>query len=198
MKLISHRINTVEELKNTDIKYGVEVDIRSSNKELIIHHDPFMKGENFCDWIKEYRHGTLILNVKEEGLEEELLKYMKKYKINDFFFLDQSFPFIIKTSVSGEKRCALRISEYESIETLKTLSKKVEWVWVDCFTKFPLKKTSFRIIKDLGFKICVVSPELQGFNPTTEIPKYSKLFIENNMMPDAICSKRTDIWEESI
>tara|TARA_A100001015_G_scaffold317892_1_gene436066 strand:+ start:5351 stop:5947 length:597 start_codon:yes stop_codon:yes gene_type:complete len=198
MKLISHRVNTLSQLKKTKTKYGVEVDIRSQDKELIVHHDPFLRGEKFSNWIKEYRHGTLILNVKEEGLEDSLIDYMKKYKIDDFFFLDQSFPFLIKTIKSGEKRCAVRISEFESIETALTLGGKIDWIWVDCFTKFPLSHDSFKSLKGLGFKMCIVSPELQGFNPSTEIPKYIKLFKQENILPDAICSKRTDIWEQYI
>ena len=63
MKLISHRVNTLSQLKKTNTKYGVEVDIRSRDTELIVHHDPFLRGEKFSNWIKEYRHGTLILNV---------------------------------------------------------------------------------------------------------------------------------------
>ena len=35
---------------------------------------------------------------------------------------------------------AVRISEFESIETALTLAGKVDWVWVDCFTHFPLLK----------------------------------------------------------
>lgn len=198
MKLISHRVNTLSQLKKTNTKYGVEVDIRSQDTELIVHHDPFLRGEKFSKWIKEYRHGTLILNVKEEGLEDSLIDYMKKYNIDDFFFLDQSFPFLIKTIKSGEKRCAVRISEFESIETALMLEGKIDWIWVDCFTKFPLANDSFKSLKGLGFKICIVSPELQGFNPSTEIPKYIKLFTQENISPDAICSKRTDIWEQYI
>ena len=196
MKLISHRVNTLSQLKKTNTKYGVEVDIRSQDTELIVHHDPFLRGEKFSKWIKEYRHGTLILNVKEEGLEDSLIDYMKKYNIDDFFFLDQSFPFLIKTIKSGEKRCAVRISEFESIETALMLEGKIDWI--DCFTKFPLANDSFKSLKGLGFKICIVSPELQGFNPSTEIPKYIKLFTQENISPDAICSKRTDIWEQYI
>ena len=43
------------------------MDIRSEGARLIIHHDPFVAGESFDEWINAYQHGTLILNVKEEG-----------------------------------------------------------------------------------------------------------------------------------
>ena len=170
MKLISHRRNTIKELLATDSKYGVEVDIRSYGKKLIMHHEPLIQGEDFNEWLTEYNHGTLILNVKEEGLESRLIKLMKEQGIDDYFFLDQSFPFLVKWSNLGEKRCAIRISEYESIETALTLARKVNWVWVDCFTQFSLTQQDAEALIEAGFKICLVSPELQGRNAKKEIP----------------------------
>ena len=72
---------------------------------------------DFETWLDHYSHKTLILNVKEEGLEERLIASMASRGIDDFFFLDQSFPFLIKWSKLGEHRCAVRVSEFENIET---------------------------------------------------------------------------------
>ena len=66
MNIIAHRRNTIKELSQTPSKMGVEVDIRSLGNKLIIHHDPFVPGEDFEQWLDSYKHGTLILNVKEE------------------------------------------------------------------------------------------------------------------------------------
>ena len=198
MKLISHRRNTVSQLLATDSKYGVEVDIRSEGARLIIHHDPFVAGESFDEWINAYRHGTLILNVKEEGLEARLISLMKSKGIDDYFFLDQSFPFLVKWSMAGEHRCAVRISEFESIETALTLAGKVDWVWVDCFTHFPLCEKDVKRLKGAGFKICLVSPELQGRDAEIEIPQMALLLKEQNIMPDAICTKRLALWETKV
>jgi hypothetical protein len=38
----------------------------------------------------------------------------------------------------------------------------VDWVWVDCFSKVPLNREIYNILKDAGFKLCFVSPELQN------------------------------------
>ena len=198
MKLISHRRNTVSELLATDSKYGVEVDIRSKGDRLIIHHDPFVAGESFDEWIDAYRHGTLILNVKEEGLEARLIALMQSKGIADYFFLDQSFPFLVKWSKAGEHRCAVRVSEFESIETALTLAGKVDWVWVDCFTRFPLSEHDARSLKDAGFKLCLVSPELQGRDANVEIPHLVSLLKERNIAADAVCTKRPNLWEEAI
>ena len=197
MKLISHRRNTVSELLATDSKYGIEVDIRSKGDRLIIHHDPFVAGESFDEWIDAYRHGTLILNVKEEGLEARLIALMQSKGIADYFFLDQSFPFLVKWSKAGEHRCAVRVSEFESIETALTLAGKVDWVWVDCFTRFPLSEHDARSLKDAGFKLCLVSPELQGRDANVEIPHLVSLLKERNIAADAVCTKRPNLWEEA-
>lgn len=195
MKLISHRLNTVAELLATDPKYGVEVDIRSEGTRLIIHHDPFVTGESFDEWIDKYRHGTLILNVKEEGLEARLISLMESKGIDDYFFLDQSFPFLVKWSKAGVHKCAVRVSEFESVDTALTLAGKVDWIWVDCFNYFPVTEQDAQKLKSAGFKLCLVSPELQGRDANIEIPKLVSLLRERNIFADAVCTKRPDLWE---
>lgn len=194
MQLISHRVNTIELLNNTPRELGVEVDIRSNDGKLIIHHDPFSNGPNFEDWLNEFRHQTLILNVKEEGLEAPILKLMKKYNIDNFFFLDQSFPFLKKTSSMGEKRCAVRISEYEDVKTALSLSGMVDWVWVDCFNIFPINNQEFIELKNAGFKLCFVSPELQGRTNKKHVLEFRKNIEKLEIIGDAVCTKYPDLW----
>ena len=196
MKIILHRINTKEVLQNTSNEFGVEVDIRSEGERLIVSHDPFEVGEDFLQWISLYNHGTLILNVKEEGLEDELIAIMSTYQIEDFFFLDQSFPFLLKTIKTGETRCALRVSEYEDINTALNLAGKVQWIWVDCFTYFPLsRKQAESLQKEGRFKLCFVSPELQGRNDPQDISGFRKEIEMKGIVGDAVCTKYPDLWE---
>jgi len=196
MTLIAHRKNTISELQSTNKNYGVEVDIRSLGHNLILHHDPFEDGTLFADWIKYYAHKTLILNIKEEGLEERVLDLMYLHNIHDYFFLDQSFPFLVKFSKKGLKKTAVRLSEFESINTVLTLEGKVDWVWVDCFSFLPLSKKDYLDLKAKGFKVCIVSPELQGKDPNIEIPIYFNLLLSREIHPDAICTKNPEIWEK--
>ena len=195
MNFIVHRRNTISELQATPTEYGVEVDIRSDHGQLIIHHDPLSRGESFEAWLKYYQHGTLILNVKEEGLEARLIELMKQYHISDYFFLDQSFPFLIKWSKLGEYHCAVRVSEYESIDTALTLAGQIDWVWVDCFTRFPLASGEAKKLQDAGFKLCLVSPELQGRPAETDIPQLANLLRERSITPQAICTKQPKLWK---
>ena len=198
MNIISHQRNSIPQLLDTNPSYGVEVDIRSDGGKLIIHHDPFLKGESFEEWINFYKHGTLVLNVKEEGLEEPLIRLLQLKGIDNYFFLDQSFPFLIKWSRKGERKCAIRVSEFESIETALNLSGKVDWVWVDFFSRFSLTEKEAKCLKDARFKLCLVSPELQGHDASSEIPKLFFVLREKNIAPDAVCTKRPDLWEELI
>ncbi len=194
MNIIAHRKNTLAELQASPTQYGVEVDIRTWGKELHIHHDAFVKGESFEAWIKAYKHGTLILNVKEEGLEARLIELMKTHSISDYFFLDQSFPFLVKWSRLGEHRTAVRVSEFESIETALTLAGKVDWVWVDCFTRFPLNYEGASRLQKAGFKLCLVSPELQGRKAEVEISELRHFLKQEGILAEAVCTKRPDLW----
>ena len=195
MKLIAHRRNSIAELIATPPQYGIEVDIRSIGEQLVIHHEPFIAGEDFASWLDNYQHGTLILNVKEEGLEQRLLDLMNEHHIQDFFFLDQSFPFLVKWARKGERRCAVRVSEYESIETAMSLAGMVDWIWVDCFTQFPLSAEDACRLQHANFRLCLVSPELQGRTAVTDILALKALLKERGISIDAVCTKRPESWE---
>lgn len=194
MQIIAHRRNRISELRDTATHLGVEVDIRSQGDRLIIHHDPFSEGVDFLEWVSWYQHGTLILNVKEEGLEARLKDVMLDHRIEDYFFLDQSFPFLIKSVREKETRCAVRVSEFESLDTALSLAGKVDWIWVDCFNKFPLTTDEARQLKSAGFKLCVVSPELQGRTDPTGIRHFREHLESASINPEAICTKLYDLW----
>lgn len=198
MILISHRRNTADMLRATPSHLGVEVDIRSRGERMIIHHDAFVDGEDFEAWLENYRHRLLILNVKEEGLEERLLGLMKEKDIEEFFFLDQSFPFLVKTARGGERRCAVRVSEFESIKTAEALAGLVSWIWVDCFTRFPLTGKETAHLQSLGFRLCLVSPELQGRPGERSIPEMRAHLDREGIAADAVCTKLPDLWSETI
>ena len=198
MLYIAHRINEIKQLKQTPPEMGVEIDIRSNGQDLILQHDPFAAGTQFHDWLKCYQHQLIILNIKEEGLEERILSYLNEFNIKNYFFLDQSFPFLVKSARQGQKQSAVRLSEYESINTVKNLASHVNWVWIDYFTKFPLDSSEVNELKRLDFQLCMVSPELQGYDPEIEISKLAYLFNSSQIQLDAICTKRPDLWKDAL
>jgi hypothetical protein len=180
-------------LKAVPTEFGVEVDLRDSGDRLILQHDPFSDGEDFENYLKEYEHGTMILNIKSERIEYRILRLLVKYGITDYFFLDSSFPMIRALSSAGEKRCAIRFSEYEGLDTVFAMAGNVKWVWVDCFSNLPIDRASFRLLKDAGFKVCLVSPELQG--RSEDIIKYKKTLEDESIVFDAICTKHYNVTQ---
>jgi len=188
---IAHRINTLDELKKLPTEYGVELDLRDSGNDLILQHDPFSDGEKFSDYLKHYNHGTMILNIKSERIEHRVLELLEEYNISDYFFLDSSMPMIYLLSKLGEKKSAVRFSEIESIETVLLMADKIDWVWVDCFSRLPIDFSSYQQLKDAGLKLCLVSPELQG--RPEDIISYKDYLMAEGIIFDAICTKQHNI-----
>jgi hypothetical protein len=184
---IAHRINTWQEQVDIPLNIGIEFDVRDSGGKIIVTHDAFTDGQEFEEFISNLHKRFLIINVKSEGIETNILNILKKYAFEDFFFLDCSFPAIMKLFRMGEKRIALRFSEFESIENISLMANKIQWVWVDCFSRFPLTKDISDYIHSLELKICIVSPELQG--RPIDIIQYSKYIKDNSIAIDAVCSK---------
>jgi hypothetical protein len=191
MLKIAHRINTIQQLKETPIEFGVELDLRPDGDKIIIHHDPFTEGEDFEDWLKFYKHSFIILNTKAEGMEERILALLEKYKIDNYFFLDLSLPFLIKYMKKGLSKIAVRFSEYEPLEFVMKFAGKVEWLWVDCFTDLPLNHENYKTLKK-HFKLCLVSPELQGYDISRIEDFKTKL---KDMPVDSVCTKRPELWK---
>ena len=183
-----HRINTLAQLKQLSSLngWGIEIDLRDNLQgEIYIAHDPFVPGELFEDFLKEYKLGRI---------EYKVLELIRKYKIDNYFFLDSSFPMIYKLSGEGEKNIAIRFSEYEGLDTVLAMKDKVKWVWIDCFSKNPLTKEIYHILKEAGFKLCFVSPDLQ--QQENKIVEYRDYFVRNNIELDMICTKvyNIDKW----
>ena len=188
MELIAHRINTVEELKALPVQYGVELDLRDDlNGRIYIQHNPFEPGEDFEDYLKEYHHGTMILNIKSERIEHKALEMIANHDVKDYFFLGSSFPMIKLLSDMGEHKIALRFSELEGLDTIRNMAGKADWIWVDCFTRLPIDKESYAELKALGYKLCMVSPELEG--QPEKLEEYKKFLEENEIVMDAVCTK---------
>lgn len=187
MKFIAHRINQNHLLEGFSTDIGAEIDVRVWQDELILAHDPFQFGEELETYLKNYNHSTLIINVKCERIEDKILELLKKYQINDFFFLDSSIPMIYKLSNEKNTNIAVRLSELEPMEQVQKFEGRVNWVWVDCFSQFILTKEVEAEIHKMGFKICLVCPSLQG--RPQDIQNHISTIKSQKILIDAVCSK---------
>ena len=196
MQFIAHRINTRAQLAQVPPEYGVEIDLRDRGDRLILQHDPFADGEDFEEYLAGYRHCTLILNIKSERIEHRVLELVRRYTVRDYFFLDSSFPMLVLLSGQGERNLAVRFSEYEGLDSVLSLRGRARWVWVDCFTRLPIDAAVYATLKNAGFKLCLVSPELQGRDKDLEV--YRDRLRGEGVLFDAVCTKLHNIprWQK--
>jgi len=195
--IIRHRVNSIQQLLETPKKYGVEIDIRAFGSKLILNHEPHENGEDFEEYLKNFDHAFVIFNIKEAGIEQEVIDLAKKYNIKDYFLLDVEFPFIFKaTRQLGFKKIAIRYSEAEPIEMVLEQKNLAEWVWVDVNTRLPLDKEIYKQLKQAGFKICLVCPERWG--RPEDIENYIDILKQNEISIDAVMTSLecAEKWEK--
>ena len=194
MEIVIHRVNKVQSLKEIPTKYGCEIDIRAQGSKLILHHDPYVNGDFLDDYLDAYQHGLLVLNIKEAGIESDVLKAVRSREINKHFLLDVEFPYIYRASRAGERAIAIRYSEDEPIELVNHYASLVDWVWIDTNTMLPLNPEIVHQLK--GMNTCLVCPERWG--RPDDILEYRLKMKELDFMPTAVMTHIDLVqkWEE--
>ena len=81
MEIIAHKINSIKSLKKLPKKYGSEVDLRTFGSKIVLSHDPYIKGDKLEDYLENYNHGTLILNIKESGIEKDVIRKVRNNNV---------------------------------------------------------------------------------------------------------------------
>lgn len=194
MIIIQHRVNDLDSLLNTPSSMGVEIDVRSNSNGLYLAHDPFVPGVSLEVFLENYNHTFLVLNVKEDGLEQRCLELLARYNVHDYFFLDQPAPSLIRRGLGGSHDGACRYSEYEHFESVALVATFCDWVWLDSFHVSRVDETSISSLRSLGLKICVVSPELHSKDRVGEVESLVKGFQHLRFIPDAVCTKFPELW----
>lgn len=193
---VRHRVNSVSEIESVPRECGVEIDLRSdvsSAGAIHLSHDPFKRGEDFEAWLDAFKArgiaGPIILNTKEDLLEARAVELLSARGLTNWFFLDTALPTLVKWTIFGaEKRFAVRLSAYEPFEGLAAFRGRVEWVWVDCFEGRALPTEVVKRAK-VHFKVCLVSPELQG-KGFEGLGQFAELYA----LADAVCTKKPEEW----
>lgn len=190
MLLVEHRVNTLAHLRRVPPEHGVEVDVRDYDGDLRLVHDPLLSGERLEDFLAAYHHALIIFNVKCDGLEGRILDLAAKHRMNDFFFLDVANPTLVTLARQGVRQAAVRYSEYEPVEFALAFAGKVDWVWIDCFTRLPLDTDTYSRLR-AHFRLCLVSPELQQ-HPREMIGAFREQL--RGMPLDAVCTDYCEDW----
>lgn len=192
MKIIKHRINSISELIKVPINFGIEVDLSEFNGRIVTGHDPKENIADFQEWLSYFKHDQLAINIKQEGIEYEVIQILEKYEIRNFFLFDLSFPMIYKLSSHGEARIALRVSDLEGFQALEHFRDKVDWVWLDCFESASYIPAISKLLA--GYKICAVSSELHSEREIEVSDRIQSELESNRKHFTTICTKFPERW----
>jgi hypothetical protein len=175
LEIIIHRVNEISQLKEIPSSYGVEIDIRAFGSKLILNHEPFESGDSLENYLAEYNKGTIVLNIKEAGIENEVIRLVKDAEVKSYFLLDVEYPYILQRDTkNGPLNVAVRFSEQEKIQSVACQQGRLKWVWIDCVSCNPVSKKDIPILNN--FNKCLVCPSRWGRQ--NEISKYKKFFEE--------------------
>jgi hypothetical protein len=172
MKIISHRgyWQTASE-KNTKVAfersfslgYGTETDLRDHNSRVVISHDmahqASMPAEVFFEIYKSFgKPLPLALNVKADGLQNEVERLLKEYEIDNYFLFDMAVP-------DGVLYIRMKLNAYtrqSEFEPTPAYYDSAAGVWLDEFEDHWISKNTITQHRANGKAVCIVSPELHG------------------------------------
>lgn len=149
-------------IKSIKCDYGIELDIRDHLGDLVISHDPIVGGDPLLlsDFIKFFGNTlkdiTLAINIKSDGLADQLNNLIRFKDFKNFFCFDMSTPQIIDFKRKNIN-IAYRISE---IEDLSLLKKEPRYLWIDTFDKIWYDEKALINLLNDNTKLFFVSEDL--------------------------------------
>lgn len=170
MKIMSHRgywktlreKNSLKAFERSfSLGFGTETDIRDYCGHLVISHDipdeSCMRVNTVFEvYLQINASLPLALNIKADGLQQELKKLLLQYGIENYFVFDMSVPDGL-VYLKNEINTFTRQSEYE---VSPAFYEEAKGVWIDCFLD---EWVTERVISQhlaYGKQVCLVSPEL--------------------------------------
>lgn len=172
MLILAHRgFWTVPEEKNTleafekafSNGYGIETDVRDYMEDLVISHNVADAScPKFTEMLDVYKKVgkdvPLALNVKADGIQSLLKKYLEEYGITNYFMFDMSVPEQVVYVRDGFNTFT-RQSEFELTPSMYS---DACGVWMDEFSTEWMAPEYFEGHLKEGKKIGVISPEIHG------------------------------------
>jgi len=203
MQIISHRgyWKTPEE-KNKIVAFersfmmgfGTETDLRDAAQQVVISHDmadeTAISFEAFLELFVQYdKQLPLALNIKADGLQNEVKKQLEAFGIDNYFFFDMSVPDALLFAEAGLNFFS-RQSEYE---TEPAFYNDAAGIWLDAFKEQWYDADLLIKHIDNGKQLAIVSPELHK-RPYQDLWEFLMLNEFNKSEQIILC---TDIPEEA-
>jgi hypothetical protein len=141
--------------------FGIETDVRDYGSRLVISHDPPLGSEpSLEDLLVDYcrcgNANTLAINIKADGLAEELLRLLQAYGVSEYFCFDMSVPDLPCYTKLNMPVFARR-SEFEPPSPL---TERAPGIWLDGFEGLWFDHHEWARWLAQGKSVCIVSPEL--------------------------------------
>ena len=139
--------------------FGVETDLRDIKGEIVISHNMPQGGEMKFEELLELLDGrdlTLALNIKADGMANEIKRLLDKHKISNYFTFDMSIPEMVYQHKTGLKV----FTGLSDIIPEPIMLDKAAGIWLDSFNSDWFEKQEINNILNQGKKVCIVSPDL--------------------------------------
>lgn len=142
-----------------DSGFGVETDLRDIKGEIVISHNmPRGNEMSFEDLLKllDGRALTLALNIKADGMADEIKRLLEKYNVSNYFTFDMSIPEMVYQHKTG-----LNVfTGLSDIVPEPIMYEQARGVWLDCFNSDWFGEVEIQNILNQDKKVCIVSPDL--------------------------------------
>lgn len=154
--------NTAQAFERSfSLGFGTETDIRDCNGRLVISHDipdeDAMPVEVFFEIYRRQNSSLpLALNIKADGLQDELLRLLAIYGVDNYFVFDMAVPDGL-LYCRRQFKAYTRQSEYEPVPPYYELA---QGVWLDEFNGHWLTDEVIERHLAQGKHLCIVSPDL--------------------------------------
>ncbi|MBX7490846.1 hypothetical protein [Helicobacter turcicus] len=168
--------------KAFEFGFGIETDLRDFDSKIVISHDMASKKcesiETLFAYYKEHQLNlNLALNIKSDGLQDELLKLLQKYEIVNYFVFDMSIPDALSYLNKGFNTFT-RLSEYEK---QPCFYEKACGLWLDEFQEHWIDEKTILTHLKANKKICIVCPCLHKRPYLKEWNTYKTLINKHNL-----------------
>lgn len=188
--IYAHRVNTSKKLKKLNPNLGIEIDVRYRDGNLVLMHDLTPEGERLKNFMENYRHKSIIVNVKDDLIEDKVEELFSDMMIKDYMFLDSLPATLIRRSIDKKKNNMIRISEYEDLNIKLVKMNPPKGIWVDAFHDIWYNaKFLQNLHEDTGSEIILVSPELHDPHRTSELDLLISENLESIEIPISVCTK---------
>lgn len=167
--------------------FGTETDVRDCLGSLVVAHDPAMG--NAMPWaeVVELFQGSglpLAVNIKADGLSTLVADALEGRGI-DWFAFDMSGPETVRYAAQGLPF----FTRHSDVEPLPILYDQAAGVWLDSFGPTWFDPAVILSHLQAGKRVCVVSCELHGRDPTRLWDALAQMANSNALM---ICTDRPE------